>query len=124
MNNQVENIDDLKNVVSFTIDAAESAERVLEDKKVETQETFSETMILVGKLSKLKNVKAAAQQTKHLKNPLKRQELIEFVKKDLDLKNDKVESLVEKSLELIKKASDVVEEAIELAVLYKEIREN
>lgn len=123
-NTDSQDIDDLKSVVSFTLDAAESAERVLEDKKVEPQETLAETMILVGKISKLKNVKSAVKQTKHLKNPLKRQELVEFVKEDFDLKNDKVEELVEKTLVLIKKAGDLVEEGVELVELYKQIRQS
>lgn len=117
MPEQTENIEDLKNVVSFVLDTAEAGERVLEDKKVEAQESFAEAMILVGKLSKVKNVKAAVEQTQQLKNPIKQQELLEFIKKDLDLKNDKVEELVESALQLIKNASDLV-------ALFKEIRQN
>lgn len=123
-NTDSQNIDDLKSVVSFTLDAAESVERVLEDGEVEAQESFAETMILVGKIAKLKNAKSAVKQTKHLKNPLKRQELVEFIKEDFDLKDDKVEELVEKTLVLIKKAGDLVEEGIELVGLYKEIRQS
>ncbi len=107
MAEQNESIEELKQVVSFLADTGEAASRIQADGKVESKEITEEGLGLLMKSGKLMGVGKAIEQRKLLSNPLKRQELIEFFKKDFDIENDDVEEFVEGSISLLDKLFEV-----------------
>jgi hypothetical protein len=98
MAEQNESIEELKGVISFLCDTGEAADRIYADGKAEPKEFIQEgTGLLMGS-GKLMGLSKAVEQRKLLSNPAKRKELVDFVKKDLDLINDKVELVIENAL--------------------------
>ncbi|WP_375560288.1 hypothetical protein ACE193_21660 [Bernardetia sp. OM2101] len=114
MAEQNESIEELKDVVSFACDAGEALARIREDGKTEKEEVTKEGFGLLMKSTKLVGIAQAIEQRKHLQNPAKRQELVDFFKKDFDIENDEVEEFVEEALEALDKLVGVGQKGMNL----------
>lgn len=114
MAEQNESIEELKDVVSFVCDAGEAVARIREDGKTEKEEVTKEGFGLLMKSTKLVGIPQAIEQRKHLQNPAKRQELVDFFKKDFDIENDEVEEFVEEALEALDKLVSVGQKGMNL----------
>jgi len=111
---QNESIEELKDVVSFLCDTGEAVARIREDGKTEKEEVTKEGFGLLMKSTKLVGVPQAIEQRKLLTNPAKRQELVDFFKKDFDIENDEVEEFVEEALEALDKLVSVGQKGMNL----------
>lgn len=111
---QEESIEELKQVVSFLADTGEAVSRIQADGKVEGKELSEEGFKLLMKTGKLMGVGKAIEQRKLLTNPTKRQELVDFFKKDFDIENDEVEEFVEEALEALDKLVGVGQKGMNL----------
>ena len=96
---------ELKEVLAFSIAFGETADVVMADGKIE----LAELGLLMAPVMKLP---AAVEGAKLIKlkelTAEQKQELVEFVKSDLDLLSDRTEELVEQGLELAVKVSEYV----------------
>ena len=102
-------IENLKEVALFGINLAESVDKKLEDGKIGVFEGLD----LLKDLKKLpKLIKAAPNAVDELKDldADERKELVELVQKELDLRNDKVEQMVEKGIAAMANIAGLVDD--------------
>lgn len=96
---------ELKEAVVFAVALGETADAVLADGKVE----LAEAALLMSPIMKLP---AAIEGAKNIKlkelSVEQKQELVEFVKADLDVASDRTEAIIEQGLELAVKVSEYV----------------
>ncbi|WP_291726183.1 hypothetical protein [Bernardetia sp.] len=98
---QEKDIHAMKQTASFVCDVAESGDRVFEDGEIEAEEIFEELMNLAPKSTKLFYAKKAYEQRHLINEKEQRQELVEFLKQDLDLIDDGVEEVAENAVSVL-----------------------
>lgn len=93
-------IENLKLVVRFAIDLGMEIDKKLEDGKI----TIWEGLGLIPELKALPNIIAHSEDIRNEFLDLddsEKTELVGFVKDNFDIENDKVESIIEKSIDMI-----------------------
>jgi hypothetical protein len=101
-------MEELKKVVKFGIELGEAIEASLEDGKLGLEDFAILIKPLMGAPAALAGAKAAVEQIKNL-DSAKVAELHQFIEVELDLKNDKVEAVIEKSVKAVEMIFDLVE---------------
>ena len=101
-------MEDLKKVVKFGIELGESIEASLEDGKLGIEDFGTLIKPLMGAPAALASAKAAVEQIKTL-DSTQMAELCSYVEVELDLKNDKIEAVIEKSVKAVEMIFDLVE---------------
>lgn len=102
-------IDKLKNALKVIINFGESFEAKLDDGKVSWVEGFGLIKDLKDFPQVIKDYKEIWQEIQDL-DAVEKSELLEFVQAELDLQNDRVESLIEKCLAFAASANELVTE--------------
>ena len=101
-------MEDLKKVLKFGIELGESLEMALDDGKLGVEDFATLIKPLMGAPSAMSSIKAAVEEIKHL-DAVKMDELQKYVEQELDLKNDKIEAVIEKSVKAVEMLFELVE---------------
>lgn len=102
-------IENLKVAVLASVNFAEAIDKKMDDGKITLLEALSAGVGSFGDIVKvIKSGKAIAEEFKDLDSD-ERTELSEYVAEELDLSNDKVEAIVEKSVSFLLSIDEMIE---------------